>query len=51
LVPAKISTLKVYICTVSFFFSALDDDEEGDRVTVRSDEELRAMLDWVCNNM
>ena len=37
-----------YVVALSFFIS--DDDEEGDRVTVRSNEELRAMLDWVLHS-
>uniref|UniRef100_A0A3P9NRA6 mitogen-activated protein kinase kinase n=1 Tax=Poecilia reticulata TaxID=8081 RepID=A0A3P9NRA6_POERE len=34
---------------VSLF--CLDEDEVGDRITVRSDEELKAMLSYYCNTM
>ena len=39
---------KVYlkcILIVCFMLYSLDEDEDGDRITVRSDEELRAMID------
>ena len=26
-------------------FNSLDEDEDGDRITVRSDDELKAMID------
>lgn len=32
---------------VLFFFFITDEDEDGDRITVRSDEEMKAMLSYV----
>ena len=31
--------------------SIADEDEEGDRITVRGDEELQAMITGVCKNV
>lgn len=40
--------LQLYcFCFCCFFFVFLDEDEVGDRITVRSDEELKAMLSYV----
>uniref|UniRef100_A0A3B4FKU6 mitogen-activated protein kinase kinase n=1 Tax=Pundamilia nyererei TaxID=303518 RepID=A0A3B4FKU6_9CICH len=47
--------LLVSLCTVFvfvlLFLFFLDEDEVGDRITVRSDEELKAMLSYYCNTM
>ena len=35
----------IIIGNLSSFYK--DEDEEGDRITVRSDDELQAMIQWV----
>ena len=49
-------SLKIIVLTLFIFgffdayvviFFLLDEDEDGDRITVRSDDELQAMVNWV----
>uniref|UniRef100_A0A8C4F2X7 mitogen-activated protein kinase kinase n=1 Tax=Dicentrarchus labrax TaxID=13489 RepID=A0A8C4F2X7_DICLA len=42
---------KLYSLNFKTLLCFLDEDEVGDRITVRSDEELNAMLSYYCNTM
>ena len=33
------------------YFQFLDEDEDGDRITVRSDDEQQAMITWVSTTL
>lgn len=39
--------MSFFHCSWMWYISLLDEDEDGDRITVRSDEEMKAMLSYV----